>query len=175
MADGDSKSVYLNNTSTVSQQQWKKVGCGTRVVRRKAGPTVGQVGQEQRMLGVSDHSRYRAGNTIITVHPSTDMSNRVLHIEPHHRHHTHNDQPQNKHTRTIAITTELLVRKKNRIVGCVNGSSLPLRAWGHHLVSVVFKAGEDGVRVKRARVETEGRCGDQAVQTRGKMAPDAKA
>ena len=27
----------------------------------KSGPTVGQVGQDQRTLGASDHSRYRAG------------------------------------------------------------------------------------------------------------------
>ena len=39
------------------------VGCGTRAVsrRKKAGPTAGRIGREQRMLGASDHSRYRAG------------------------------------------------------------------------------------------------------------------
>ena len=38
------------------------VGCGSRVPgRKKSGPTVGQVGQDQRTLGASDHSRYRAG------------------------------------------------------------------------------------------------------------------
>ena len=39
------------------------VGCGSRAVpgRKKSGPTVGQVGQDQRILGASDHSRYRAG------------------------------------------------------------------------------------------------------------------
>ena len=39
------------------------VGCGSRTVpgRKKSGPTVGQVGQDQRTLGASDHSRNRAG------------------------------------------------------------------------------------------------------------------
>ena len=39
------------------------VGCGSRAVpgRKKSGPTVGQVGQDQRTLGANDHSRYRAG------------------------------------------------------------------------------------------------------------------
>ena len=37
------------------------------------------------------------GNTSIIVHSSTDMSDRVLLIEPHHRHHKHIHQPQNKH------------------------------------------------------------------------------
>ena len=39
------------------------VGCGTRAVpgRKRAGPTVGRVGQEQRMLEATNHSRYRAG------------------------------------------------------------------------------------------------------------------
>ena len=39
------------------------VGCGTRTVpgRKKARPTAGQVGQELRMRGATDHSRYRAG------------------------------------------------------------------------------------------------------------------
>ena len=39
------------------------IGCGSRAVpgRRSAGPTAGRVGQEQRILGASDHSRYRAG------------------------------------------------------------------------------------------------------------------
>ena len=58
MADVDSKTVYLKNTSTISQQR-----CGTKAVpgRKKAGPTVGQVGQEQRNRGASEHSRYSAG------------------------------------------------------------------------------------------------------------------
>ena len=39
------------------------VGCGSRAVprRKKSGPTVGQIGQDQRTLGVDDHSRYQAG------------------------------------------------------------------------------------------------------------------
>ena len=39
------------------------VGCGSRAVpeRKKFGPTVGQVGQDQRTLGANDRSRYRAG------------------------------------------------------------------------------------------------------------------
>ena len=39
------------------------VGCGSRAVpgRKKSGPTVRQVGQDQRTLGANDQSRYRAG------------------------------------------------------------------------------------------------------------------
>ena len=39
------------------------VDCGSRTVtgRKKSGPTVGQVGQDQRTLGANDHSKYRAG------------------------------------------------------------------------------------------------------------------
>ena len=39
------------------------VGCGTRAVpgRKKTGPTVGRVGQEHRVLGAIEHSKYRAG------------------------------------------------------------------------------------------------------------------
>ena len=38
------------------------IGCGSRAVpgRKSAGPTAGRVGQEQRILGATDHSRYRA-------------------------------------------------------------------------------------------------------------------
>ena len=46
------------------------VSCGTRAVpgRKKAGPTAGRVGQDQRMLGASAHSRYRAGVGKTAVH-----------------------------------------------------------------------------------------------------------
>ena len=50
---------YFDSIATAIEM----VGCASRAVpgRKKSGPTVGQVGQEQRMLGASDHSRYRAG------------------------------------------------------------------------------------------------------------------
>ena len=63
MGDEDSKSVYLkiffDNIATAMEM----VFCGSRAVsgRKKSGPTVGQVGQDQRILGANDHSRYRAG------------------------------------------------------------------------------------------------------------------
>ena len=39
------------------------IGCGTRAVRgpKRTGPTAGQVGQEYRVLGAIEHSKYRAG------------------------------------------------------------------------------------------------------------------
>ena len=51
-ADGDSKSVYINISSTALQQQWKWSVAGPGL--KKAGPTVGQVGQEQRLLGATE-------------------------------------------------------------------------------------------------------------------------
>ena len=55
--------LYLKNTLTGLQQLRKMSVCGTRAVpgRKKSGPTVEQVGEELRMLGANDHSRYRAG------------------------------------------------------------------------------------------------------------------
>ena len=56
--------VYLRSTLTALRQPWKwLVGCGSRAVprRKKSGPTVGQIVQDQRTLGANDHSRYRAG------------------------------------------------------------------------------------------------------------------
>ena len=50
---------YFDSLATAIEM----VGCGSRAVpgRKKSGPTVGQVGQDQRTLGAKDHSRYRAG------------------------------------------------------------------------------------------------------------------
>ena len=55
--DGDQE--YFDSIATAMEM----VGCGTRAVPgcKKAGPTVGHVGQKQRMLGASDHWRHRAG------------------------------------------------------------------------------------------------------------------
>ena len=51
--------AYFDSIATAMEM----VGCGSRTVpkRKKSGPIVGQVGQDQRTLGASDHSRYRAG------------------------------------------------------------------------------------------------------------------
>ena len=50
---------YIGSIATATEM----VGCGSRAVpgRKKSGPTVGQVGQDQRTLGANDHSRHRAG------------------------------------------------------------------------------------------------------------------
>ena len=50
---------YFDSIATAMEM----VGCGSRDVpgRKKSGPTVGQVGHDQRTLGANDHSRYRAG------------------------------------------------------------------------------------------------------------------
>ena len=50
---------YFDSISTTMDM----IGCGTRAVpgRKKIGPTAGQVGQESRVLGAVEHSKYRAG------------------------------------------------------------------------------------------------------------------
>ena len=53
-------------TSRILRQHCDSHGNGwlwiaRRPRRKKSGPTVGQVGHDQRTLGANDHSRYRAG------------------------------------------------------------------------------------------------------------------
>ena len=66
---------YCDSTATAMEL----VGCGSGAVPgcKKSGPTVGQVGQDQRTLGANDHSRYRVGKLQFMINEVQGIANAV--------------------------------------------------------------------------------------------------